>query len=99
MARPAEGVRGRRGGMDPAAGLGGMHTSDDAFLWVRGAALREGRHDLHDLAPTILELLGMAPAVDWAAYFAEYGFFSTDRPERTDGTPLLTGRTLRTSAT
>lgn len=45
----------------PAAGLGGMHTSDDAFLWVRGAALREGRHDLHDLAPTILELLGMAP--------------------------------------
>jgi len=47
----------------PPAGLGGMHTSDDAFLWVRGAALREGRHDLdlHDLAPTILELLGMAP--------------------------------------
>jgi hypothetical protein len=46
----------------PAAGLGGMHTSDDAFLWVRGAALREGHRDLHDLAPTMLELLGMAPA-------------------------------------
>jgi predicted AlkP superfamily phosphohydrolase/phosphomutase len=45
----------------PAAGLGGMHTSDDAFLWVRDAALREGRHDLHDLAPTILELLEVAP--------------------------------------
>ena len=45
----------------PAAGLGGMHTADDAFLWVRGAALRDGRADLHDLAPTILELLGMAP--------------------------------------
>lgn len=29
-------------------------------------------------------------AVDWAAYFAEYGFFSTDRPEP-QGTPLLTG--------
>jgi predicted AlkP superfamily phosphohydrolase/phosphomutase len=46
----------------PAAGLGGMHTSDDAFLWVGGAALRQGHHDLHDLAPTILELLGVAPA-------------------------------------
>jgi predicted AlkP superfamily phosphohydrolase/phosphomutase len=45
----------------PPAGLGGMHTSDDAFLWVRDAALREGHHDLHDLAPTILELLGMGP--------------------------------------
>lgn len=32
-------------------------------------------------------------AVDWAAYFAEYGFFSTTRPdaETTEGTPLLTG--------
>jgi GT2 family glycosyltransferase len=30
-------------------------------------------------------------AVDWAAYFAEYGFFSTDRPERPEGPPLLTG--------
>jgi GT2 family glycosyltransferase len=30
-------------------------------------------------------------AVDWAAYFAEYGFFSSDRPEKTDSTPLLTG--------
>jgi predicted AlkP superfamily phosphohydrolase/phosphomutase len=45
----------------PAADLGGMHTSDDAFLCVRGAALRPGPHDLHDLAPTILELLGVAP--------------------------------------
>ena len=45
----------------PAAGLGGMHTSDDAFLWVGDAALREGRHDLHDLAPTIMELLEVAP--------------------------------------
>lgn len=30
-------------------------------------------------------------AVDWAAYFAEYGFFAPDRPERPDGNPLLTG--------
>src|SRR4029078_6127073 len=28
-------------------------------------------------------------AVDWAAYFAEYGFFASDRPEP-QGTPLLT---------
>ena len=30
-------------------------------------------------------------AVDWAAYFAEYGFFSPDRPETKSDTPLLTG--------
>ncbi len=30
-------------------------------------------------------------AVDWAAYFAEYGFFSPERPERAEGPPLLTG--------
>jgi GT2 family glycosyltransferase len=30
-------------------------------------------------------------AVDWAAYFAEYGFFSAERPERTGAPPLLTG--------
>ena len=30
-------------------------------------------------------------AVDWAAYFAEYGFFSPDRPDPAVGTPLLTG--------
>ena len=33
-------------------------------------------------------------AVDWAAYFAEYGFFSTDRPEPSQGTPLLTGANI-----
>lgn len=33
-------------------------------------------------------------SVDWAAYFAEYGFFSTDRPERADETPLLTGANI-----
>ena len=45
----------------PGDGLGGMHTGDDAFLCVRGAALRDGPYDLHDLAPTILELLGLEP--------------------------------------
>lgn len=30
-------------------------------------------------------------AVDWAAYFAEYGFFASNRPDAGDGAPLLTG--------
>ena len=30
-------------------------------------------------------------AVDWAAYFAEYGFFSPNRPDGNQATPLLTG--------
>ena len=30
-------------------------------------------------------------AVDWAAYFAEYGFFAPNRPEVHNATPLLTG--------
>jgi predicted AlkP superfamily phosphohydrolase/phosphomutase len=41
----------------PAEGLGGMHTEDDAYLYVRGAALRTGPFGLEDLAPTIAELL------------------------------------------
>ncbi|HEU4397862.1 MAG TPA: alkaline phosphatase family protein [Actinomycetota bacterium] len=45
----------------PGDGLGGMHAADDAFLCVRGATLRDGPYDLHDLAPTILELLGVEP--------------------------------------
>jgi predicted AlkP superfamily phosphohydrolase/phosphomutase len=45
----------------PGDGLGGMHTADDAFLCIRGAILRDSHYDLHDLAPTILELLGVEP--------------------------------------
>jgi predicted AlkP superfamily phosphohydrolase/phosphomutase len=45
----------------PAPGLGGMHTYDDAHLYIRGAVLREGPFELHDLAPTMLELLGVEP--------------------------------------
>ena len=33
-------------------------------------------------------------AVDWAAYFAEYGFFSPDRPEGNPRSPLLTGANI-----
>ena len=45
----------------PAEGLGGMHTYDDAHLLIRGKPLREGPYALHDLAPTIMELLGVDP--------------------------------------
>ena len=43
----------------PAQGLAGMHTSDDSHLYVRGRTIREGHVDLHDVAPTIVELLGV----------------------------------------
>jgi glycosyltransferase involved in cell wall biosynthesis len=33
-------------------------------------------------------------SIDWAAYFAEYGFFSSDRPESANGAPLLTGANI-----
>jgi predicted AlkP superfamily phosphohydrolase/phosphomutase len=45
----------------PAEGLGGMHTMEDAHLFVAGHTLREGPYDLQDLAPTIVELLEMEP--------------------------------------
>ena len=32
--------------------------------------------------------------VDWAAYFAEYGFFAPERPEAKAGAPLLTGANI-----
>jgi predicted AlkP superfamily phosphohydrolase/phosphomutase len=43
----------------PAEGLAGMHSYDDAFLYVRGAALRQGPYELHDLAPTIASMMGV----------------------------------------
>ncbi len=43
----------------PARGLAGMHTADDSHLYLRGRTVRDGRVDLHDIAPTIAELLGV----------------------------------------
>jgi predicted AlkP superfamily phosphohydrolase/phosphomutase len=46
----------------PPQGLGGMHTCDDSHLYLRGRTIRDGRVgrvDLHDIAPTIVELLGV----------------------------------------
>ena len=39
--------------------LVGMHTFDDAFLYVRGREIRQGTWSILDAAPTILELLGV----------------------------------------
>ena len=53
------GTRSKKVFTPPAQGLAGMHTSDDSHLYVRGRAIREGHVDLHDIAPTIVELLGV----------------------------------------
>ncbi len=53
------GTRSRAVFRPPAQGLAGMHTSDDSHLYLRGWAVREGNVDLHDIAPTIAELLGV----------------------------------------
>ena len=37
----------------------GMHTQDDAFLYVRGEKLTEEKPHIMDLAPTILALMGV----------------------------------------
>ena len=46
----------------PGQGLAGMHTSDDSHLYLRGRTIRDGQVDLHDIAPTLAELLGVDPA-------------------------------------
>ncbi|HZD38310.1 MAG TPA: alkaline phosphatase family protein [Actinomycetes bacterium] len=56
------GTRSRQVFRAPAQGLAGMHTSDDSQLYLRGGTIREGHVDLHDIAPTIAELLGVDPA-------------------------------------
>ena len=40
--------------------LVGMHTFDDAFLYVRGRKIRQGTWSILDAAPTILELMGVS---------------------------------------
>jgi predicted AlkP superfamily phosphohydrolase/phosphomutase len=55
------GIRSKEVFRAPAQGLAGMHTSDDSHLYLRGRAIREGHVDLHDIAPTLAELLGADP--------------------------------------
>ena len=57
--------------------------------WVE--TLTQSAHGDADVVGGGMDNARRSRAVDWAAYFAEYGFFSTDRPEPATGTPLLTG--------
>jgi predicted AlkP superfamily phosphohydrolase/phosphomutase len=61
--RPGYELKASAGGTDvfgpPAEGLAGMHTYEDSHLYVRGAELRLGPYELHDVAPTIAALLGV----------------------------------------
>ena len=42
----------------------GMHTHDDAFLYLKGVSSLNGKPHIQDLAPTILQLLGMPVPAD-----------------------------------
>lgn len=57
--------------------------------WVE--TLTQSAHHDADVVGGGMDNARRSRAVDWAAYFAEYGFFSADRPEVPTGTPLLTG--------
>ena len=76
------GTRGKEVFRSPAQGLAGMHTSDDSHLFLRGRAIRDGNVDLHDIAPTIAELLDVElPEATFQ------GRSLLERGDRGDGTP------------
>jgi GT2 family glycosyltransferase len=78
-------------GMAQASGDVVALTEDHCIAdenWVE--ALMQSAHGDADVVGGGMDNARRSRAVDWAAYFAEYGFFSTDRPEN-NGTPLLTG--------
>ena len=79
-------------GMAQAAGDVVALTEDHCIAdanWVE--ALTLSANSEADVVGGGMDNARRSRAVDWAAYFAEYGFFSTDRPEASQGTPLLTG--------
>jgi hypothetical protein len=78
-------------GMAQASGDVVALTEDHCIAdenWVE--ALMQSAHGDADVVGGGMDNARRSRAVDWAAYFAEYGFFSTARPEN-NGTPLLTG--------
>jgi hypothetical protein len=78
-------------GMAQASGDVVALTEDHCIAdenWVE--ALTQSANGDADVVGGGMENARRSRAVDWAAYFAEYGFFSTERPEKA-GTPLLTG--------
>jgi GT2 family glycosyltransferase len=79
-------------GMGQAAGDVVALTEDHCIAdenWVE-ALLQSARGDA-DVVGGGMDNARRSRAVDWAAYFAEYGFFSPDRPDGKHGPPLLTG--------
>ena len=42
----------------------GMHTDDDAFLYIRNHPLRSEKAEIIDLYPTILSLMKISPEKD-----------------------------------
>ena len=79
-------------GMAQASGDVVALTEDHCIAdenWVE--TLTQSAHSDADVVGGGMDNARRSRAVDWAAYFAEYGFFSADRPEGTSGTPLLTG--------
>jgi len=82
-------------GMAQASGDVVALTEDHCIAdanWVE--ALTHSAHSDADVVGGGMDNARRTRAVDWAAYFAEYGFFAPDRPERTGGTPLLTGANI-----
>jgi GT2 family glycosyltransferase len=82
-------------GMGQASGDIVALTEDHCIAdenWVE--ALTQSAHGDADVVGGGVDNARRARVVDWAAYFAEYGFFSMDRPERPDGAPLLTGANI-----
>ena len=82
-------------GMAQASGDVVALTEDHCIAdenWVE--ALTHCAHGDADVVGGGMDNARRSRIVDWAAYFAEYGFFSTDRPEHRDGTPLLTGANI-----
>ena len=79
-------------GMSAAGGKRVALTEDHCIArpgWLR--ALVSGLEQGADVVGGGMGNARRSRAVDWAAYFSEYGFFSSTRPGEGPDTPLLTG--------
>jgi GT2 family glycosyltransferase len=79
-------------GMAAAAGDVVALTEDHCVAhenWVE--TLAQSANSVADVVGGGMDNARSSRAVDWAAYFAEYGLFSTKRPDQDEKAPLLTG--------
>lgn len=82
-------------GMAQASGDVVALTEDHCIAqanWLE--ALTQSAHNDADVVGGGMDNARRSRTVDWAAYFAEYGFYSPDRPERPESAPLLTGANI-----